>query len=71
MCMCLCVCVYVCPSETIKVNIIKLGAVTTSDMRMHHVLIILTLTFNQGHTDLILNVRKFQKVFQQCPSSLL
>ena len=32
--------------------IIKLGTVTASDMRMHHMLIILTLTFIQGHTDL-------------------
>ena len=37
-------------SETIEV-IIKLGTVTASDMRMHRVLIILTLTFIQGHTD--------------------
>ena len=38
-------------SETVKV-IIKLGAVPASDMVMHHVLIILTVTFLQGHTDL-------------------
>ena len=31
--------------------IIKLGTVTASDMRMQHVLIILSLTFIQGHTD--------------------
>ena len=31
---------------------IKLGMVTASDMRMQHVLIILTLIFIQGHTDL-------------------
>ena len=37
--------------ETIEVIIIKRGTVTASDMRMHHVLIILTLTFIQGHTD--------------------
>ena len=36
--------------------ILCFGTVTTSDMRMHHVLIILTLTFNQGNTALILNV---------------
>ena len=40
-------------SETIEVIIIiRLGTVTASDMLMHHVLIILTLTFIQGHTDL-------------------
>ena len=43
-------------SETIKVTIIKFGTVTASDMIMHHVLIILTLTFIQGHTYIILNV---------------
>ena len=39
-------------SETVKVVIIKLGTMTTSDMQMHQVLIILTLTFNQGQTNL-------------------
>ena len=56
-CPCVCVCVCVCvtsdSSETIKVIIIKLGTVTASDMLMHHVLIILTLTvishFNHEH----------------------
>ena len=55
---CLCVCVCVCvslasdSSQTVKaITIIKLGTVTPSDMRMHHVLIVLTLTFIQGHTD--------------------
>ena len=54
--LCVCVCVCVCVSlasdslETIKVIFIKLGRVTASDMKMHHVLIILTLTFTQGHT---------------------
>ena len=38
-------------SKTFKVIIIKVGTVTASDMRMHHVLTILTLTFIQGHTD--------------------
>ena len=47
----------VCPlhndsSETIKVIVIKRGTVTASDMRMYHVLIILTFIFMQGHTDL-------------------
>ena len=54
------VCVSVClslardASETIEVINIKLVTVTASDMRMgmHHVLIILTLMFIQGHTDL-------------------
>ena len=39
-------------SETIEVIIIKLGTVTASDMLMHLMLILLTLTFIQGHTDL-------------------
>ena len=37
-------------SETIEVIIIKLGMVTSSDMVMHHVLIILILTCIQGHS---------------------
>ena len=60
MCVCASVCVCVClflslasdSSVTIKVIIIKLARVTSPDMRMHHVLIILPLTFIQGHTDL-------------------
>ena len=44
-----------CPLQAIPqkmlVIIVKLGTVT-SNMGMHHVLIILTLTFIQGHTDL-------------------
>ena len=73
LCVCLCVCLSLAsdPSETIKVIIIKLGTVTASGMIMHRVLIILTLTFIQGHTDIILNVRLFQKVFKQWPASLL
>ena len=58
-CVCVCVCQSVCvslvtyvsdSSETIiiKVIIIKLGTVATSDMMMHHLLIVLTLTFIQG-----------------------
>ena len=56
--MCVCVCVRACvplandSSDTVEVIIIHLGTVTTSDMRIHHVLIILTLTIIQGHTDL-------------------
>ena len=54
---CLCVCVRVSlslrsdSSETVEATIIKLGTVSPSDMRMHHMLIMLTLTFIQGHTD--------------------
>ena len=40
------------PPETIEVITIKRGMVTASDMRMYYTLIILTLTFIQGHTDL-------------------
>ena len=55
------VCLSVCPSvclslasdssETIEVIIVNLGTVAASDMRMHRILSILTLTFIQGHTD--------------------
>ena len=54
-----CVCMmYACvrfpPSQAIPIEalIIKLGMVTASNMVMHHVLTILTLTFIEGHTDL-------------------
>ena len=49
MCVCLCVCVSLASdfSGTIEVIIVKLGTVNASDMVMHHVLIILTLTFIQ------------------------
>ena len=56
LCVCVSVCLSVCLSiasdslESIKVIIIKLSTVTASDRRMHHVLIILTLTSIQGHT---------------------
>ena len=53
-CMCVRVCVRVSlasdSSETIIVVIITFCTVTSSDMTMHHVLCILTLTFIQGHT---------------------
>ena len=39
-------------SETVEVTSVKRGTVTASDMLMHHVLIIFTLTFIQRHTDL-------------------
>ena len=51
---CLCVCVCVCvsfasySSETIEIIIIKLATVGET---MHHVLIIMTLTFIQGQID--------------------
>ena len=56
---CVCVCLSVClsltrdSSETIElfeVIIVKLGTVTASDMIMHQLFIILTLTFIQDHT---------------------
>ena len=64
MCVCVCVCVHACvraclcvffasdSTETVEIIIVKLGTVTASNMRLHHVLIVLTLTFIQGHTDL-------------------
>ena len=38
--------------EIVEVIIVKLDTMTASDMRMHQVLNILTLTFTQGHKDL-------------------
>ena len=48
------VCVSLHSSETIKVLIIKLGKVrvTASNMVLYHMLLILTLTYIHGHTDL-------------------
>ena len=68
-CVCVCVSLASDSSETIKVTIIKLGTVTASDMGMHHVIIILTMTFVQGHTYLNHENNKsvfdfFQKLFQ-------
>ena len=40
------------PRKLFKVTIIKRGTVTASDMIRHHVLIILTLIFIQGHREL-------------------
>ena len=48
MCVCVCVTLASDSSETVEVVIVKLGTVTASVTRMHHVLIILTLTFIQG-----------------------
>ena len=39
-------------SKAIGVTIVQLGTVTASHLRMHHVLIISTLTVMQGHTNL-------------------
>ena len=54
---CLSVCLSVCVPHkrflgTVEVIIVKLSTVTASDMPMHRVVIILTLTFIQGHTEL-------------------
>ena len=57
---CLCVCLSVClslasdSSETVEVIIIKLGMMASSNIVMHHVFIILTLTFilDRMHTAL-------------------
>ena len=38
--------------ETVEVTIVKLITVTASVTRMHHMLIRLTVTFIQGHSDL-------------------
>ena len=64
MSVCLSVCISLASdsSETVEVIIIKLGMATASDMVTHHVLIILTLTFIQGHTELNINVRIFHKL---------
>ena len=53
-CLCLCADLFLASdfSEPVKVIFIKFGTVTASDRIMHHVLIILTLTVMQGHTDL-------------------
>ena len=48
---CVCVSLASDSSETVEVIIVKLGTVTASVMGMHHMLITLTLTFIQGHTD--------------------
>ena len=52
-CVCLCVCVPLASdsSETIEGIIIKLDMVTASDMAMHRMVIILTVTSIQGHTE--------------------
>ena len=57
--MCVCIPLASDSLETIEVIIVKLGMVTASDMGMHHVLLILPLTFIQGHTDLTRENNKF------------
>ena len=51
-CVCVCLCLYIAShiSEISKAIAIKISTVTTSVTRMHHMLIILTLTFIQGRT---------------------
>ena len=52
MCVSRCVSLASDSTETIEAIIIKLGMVTASDMGMHDILIILTLTFIQAHTQI-------------------
>ena len=49
--MCVCVSFASNSSKTVEVIIVKLGMATASDMGKYHMLIILTLTFIEGHTD--------------------
>ena len=53
-CVCVCVCVSIASpiSKTSDAIAINFDTVTASGLRMHHVLIILTLTFIQVHTHL-------------------
>ena len=67
MCVCMCLSLASDSSETIEVTIIKLGTVTASEIRMHHVLIMLTLTF-QGHTYLNRENKCFD-YFRNCSSN--
>ena len=58
MCLSVCLSVFVCvcvslTSDSSETTLIKLGRVPSSDMRMHHVLIIFTLTYIQGLTELL------------------
>ena len=54
--------------ETSEVIAITLDTVTASVMRMHNVLIMLTLLFIQGHSWKIMNSQLFRKLLKQCPS---
>ena len=58
-------------TETIKVTVIKLGTVIASYTRMHHVLIILTLTFIHGHTDSYTKCSNVSESFQAMSIKLL
>ena len=64
-CVCVRPCMRVCVSlesdfsETIEAINIKLGTVTASDMLLHRVLTILTMTFIQGHTNRNHEINKF------------
>ena len=51
-------------SGTIEVTINKHGTMNSSDMRMHPVLIILTVTVIQGHTDLDHENNKYSNISQ-------
>ena len=59
-------------SETIEVTIMKLYTVTAtaSDMGKHHVLIIWTLIFIQGHTDLIHKNNKCSIISETVPTNV-
>ena len=54
MCVYMCQCACLCPSQAIPQKLLNTsssnGMVTASNIVMHHMLIILTLTFIQGHT---------------------
>ena len=74
------VCLYVCLSVRCQPYIwnqsseraIKFDGHRLGYERMHRVLVLLTLTFIQSHTDLNHeNNQLFLKLFKQCPSSLL
>ena len=81
-CVCVCLCVYVCVCVSVYVSLsvprkrdsletVEVIIITASDLGMHHMLIIVTLT--DGHILSVknTNVRLFQKRFKQCPSGLL
>ena len=67
-----CVCVYVSlasdSSDTIEVIIIKLCTASASAILMHHVLIILTLTFSEDHTDFNLENNKYVIISESIPA---
>ena len=69
-----CVCVPRKPSdssEIVGVMIVNLGMVTASDIEMHHVLIISTLTFTQGHTALNHETIKCLIISKTIPAMLI